>query len=253
MRSANIGKTRIVCKPSTNLSEVFDIMIYVTGDTHGLKDFDKLRSDSLQDLRRDDYVIVCGDLGVVFYPDELQEMIDVYSSLNYTVLFVDGNHENFDLLERYELEMWNSGFVHRISENIIHLIRGQVFSIQGHTFFTFGGGLSYDKGHRTEGINWWPQEISDEPEFDEGRRNLKVHDWNVDYVITHDCPQKVLGRIKNLSQKTLSYGVRKSDLNTMLQYYADNTKFSRWFFGHYHVDWTYDRYTCVYNDLIRLV
>jgi predicted phosphodiesterase len=228
-------------------------MIYVTGDTHGLKDFGKLRSDALQSLNRDDYVIVCGDLGVVFHPSELQEMIDEYSTLDYTVLFVDGNHENFDLLEGYELEVWNGGYVHRISENIIHLIRGQVFNIQGLTFFTFGGGLSYDKDQRTEGLNWWPQEIPDDLEFAEGKRNLKGYDWNVDYVITHDCPLKMLEKVKGVSRKTMSYGVKKSELNTMLQFFADNAVFKRWFFGHYHVDWTFDKYTCVFNDLIRLI
>jgi len=94
-------------------------------------------------------------------------------------------------------------------------------------------------------LNWWPQEIPDDLEFAEGKRNLAKHDWKVDYVITHDCPLKMLNKIKGVSRKTLSYGVRKTELNDMLQYYADNTTFTRWFFGHYHVDWAIDRYTCV--------
>jgi hypothetical protein len=55
------------------------------------------------------------------------------------VLFVDGTHENFDLLNAMAKESWNGGKVHIVSENILHLMRGQVFNINGKLFFTFGG------------------------------------------------------------------------------------------------------------------
>ena len=64
------------------------------------------------------------------------------SSLPFTIAFVDGCHENFDLLEQYPIEEWNGGKIHRISENIVHMMRGQVFYIQGKKIFTFGGGIS---------------------------------------------------------------------------------------------------------------
>ena len=41
-----------------------------------------------------------------------------------------------------------------ISDSICHLMRGQVFDIDGKTFFTFGGGNSIDKAWRTPGVSW---------------------------------------------------------------------------------------------------
>jgi hypothetical protein len=44
-------------------------MIYVTGDTHGRKDIDKLYASCFpegQTLTREDYVIICGDFGALW-------------------------------------------------------------------------------------------------------------------------------------------------------------------------------------------
>lgn len=40
------------------------------------------------------------------------------------LLFVSGNHENFDLLAEYPQEDWNGGKVQRIHSHVIHLLRG---------------------------------------------------------------------------------------------------------------------------------
>ena len=48
-------------------------MIYVTGDTHGQIDISKLFPGSFPDgkgLTRDDYMIICGDFGGVWFGDE---------------------------------------------------------------------------------------------------------------------------------------------------------------------------------------
>lgn len=68
-------------------------MIYITCDTHGARDFDKLLSPELIILSKNDYVIICGDSGVLFNPREAANFINLYSYLPFTVLFVDGNHE----------------------------------------------------------------------------------------------------------------------------------------------------------------
>ena len=58
---------------------------------------------------------------------------------------MDGNHENFDILYKYPVEKWNDGKIHRITPNIVHLMRGEIYSIEGKTIFTFGGGTTVDK------------------------------------------------------------------------------------------------------------
>lgn len=66
------------------------------------------------------------------------------------MLFIDGNHENFDKLYSYPVETWYGGKVHKI---VIHLMRGEVYSIEGSSIFVMDGGYSIDKYRRTEGIS----------------------------------------------------------------------------------------------------
>ena len=63
---------------------------------------------------------------------------------SYTTLFVDGNHEKFDRLSDYPVDTWNRGKVHKIRPSVIHLMRGQIFEIDGKSIFTFGGASSHD-------------------------------------------------------------------------------------------------------------
>lgn len=98
-------------------------MILVTGDTHGTIDYDKV--DCLNKnkiLGKNDYLIIAGDFGGVWNSYTLEESLAPYAKLPFTVLFVDGNHENFDLLNAYPVSIWNGGKIHKIKDNIIHLM-----------------------------------------------------------------------------------------------------------------------------------
>lgn len=121
-------------------------MIYATGDTHG--NFERFREEYFPEqasMTKDDYVIVCGDFGGVWDGGKQeQKRLDRLEQLPFTLLFVSGNHENFDLLAEYPVEDWNGGKIQRIRPHVIHLLRGQVFQLQGHSFFTMGGGKSHD-------------------------------------------------------------------------------------------------------------
>ena len=112
---------------------------------------------------RDKYVLsrLAWDLGIL---DELAEK-------PYQILFIDGNHENFNALNSYPVEEWNGGKVHRIRKNILHLMRGQVFTIEGKTFFTMGGAYSIDKHLRKEGYSWWSDEKPNDAENGESDEN----------------------------------------------------------------------------------
>ena len=97
------------------------------------------------EMTKDDYMIVCGDAGLVWHGDKSDDpQLDRLEALPFTVLFVDGNHENFDALNEYPVEQWHGGKVHKIRPHVIHLMRGQAFELQGRTFFTMGGAQSHD-------------------------------------------------------------------------------------------------------------
>ena len=224
----------------------------ISGDTHGTIDIGKIVKffDEHEDeYTSEDYLIVCGDVGVCgFSALEEAETRSVFRSLTVTTLFVDGNHENFKQLNEYDVEIWNGGKVHFIENGIIHLMRGQVFEIDGTRFFTFGGAHSIDKMYRTEGLSWFPEEIPNQNEYEEGWHNLEKADFEVDYILTHSGPREVIA--------AMGYGEMSDDeveLRKYLQRVADNTNFTAWYFGHFHEDTEVeDMFYCLYDDIVVL-
>lgn len=224
-------------------------MIHFIGDTHGYLEISKLE---FTPAKEGDYVIVLGDFGLLWTkPNEKGYKQDLWwlkwlQNKPFTTLFVDGNHENFNLLNSYPVEEWNGGKVHRINDKVIHLMRGQVFTIDGKTIFTMGGASSTDQAYREEDISWWKEELPTQEEYDEALANLDKCDWKVDYVCTHCAPNRIL--------KQIGYWMKKDRLTCFLDTLVDDLDFECWFFGHYHIDnsW-YDEkknlYLCIYNKI----
>lgn len=223
-------------------------MIYITGDLHGEIDKAKLTTKNFpaqRELTKNDYVIIAGDFGGIWSGGKQDEwLLDWLESRNFTTLFVDGNHENFDLLYQFPIMDWNGGKIHQIRPSIIHLMRGQVFTIEGKKIFTFGGAESVDKQFRKEFISWWREEIPSRREFEEGIRNLEKHDMTVDYVITHTAPRDIIGQLNSF------FGDKINDSTSeMLNYFKKSIRFKHWFFGHFHTNKTIGKFT-VLNDRI---
>ena len=229
--------------------------IYVTGDIHACPE--RLNSKNFpqgKELTKKDYVIICGDFGLVwdFKGENGSEKfwLNWLEEKPWTTLFIDGNHENFDILNSYPVTKWNGGNVHIIRKNIIHLMRGQVFNIEGKSIFTFGGGTSIDKYRREEHISWWKEEIPSKEEINEGIINLSKYDNKVDFIITHSCDSKVL------NNPVLFFRGNKCEAyedNYVLDNFENIVTYKKWFFGHYHVDAVIsDNKVAVYNDIREL-
>lgn len=225
-------------------------MIYITGDTHIPIDSDKLLPENFPKgsmLDENDYLIILGDFGGVWdrKSEEHAKWIKFLSSRRYTTLFVDGNHENFDLLNSYKVESWCGGKVHHIAKNVIHLMRGQVYNIDKTSIFTFGGGFSKDKDRRIPHISWWSEEMPSAEEYDEGMKNLKKAGFMVDYILTHTAPLSVISRFFT------PFGEVK--LNRYLSEVDRLTSYKKWYFGHVHEDVAVDdRHVAVYDKIIEL-
>ncbi len=226
-------------------------MIYVTGDTHRTDLlYIHIFCDNHPELTKSDYLIIAGDFGGVWAKDTLERDLKPFSDLPLTVLFVDGNHENFDLINAYPVEIWNGGKVHKIKPDTIHLMRGQVFKIEGKTIFTFGGATSIDRDWRVEGIEWWPQELPTYEELDEGVANLKRYGNKVDYIITHSCSERAFAYPIIRNNATIKYHCPEVQ---MLSYIEDNATFKHWYFGHFHIDAKLgDKYTALLHNVVRL-
>ncbi len=215
-----------------------DIMsIYITGDIHGEPE----RFDSKNLLSKDlnitanDVVIICGDFGMPWYnpwSEEEKSCLEWLEKKPFTILFIDGNHENFDLLNQFPVIEKFGGKVHQLKNNIFHLMRGEIFEIQGKTFFTFGGATSTDKDWRTAHVSWWQEENFSPTEFENAINNLEKVDFAVDYVITHTAPARFVDSVPEAVEriKDCKTSMLLSDLEPMLKY-------KKWFFGHFHIDY----------------
>lgn len=222
--------------------------IYITGDIHGTHNFDKLNIGYFSDqkkLTKNDYLIILGDFGLLwnvektFYLDGLEDR-------NFTTLFIDGNHEDFDLLYKYPVVEFLGGKTHQIRPSIYHLMRGEVFTIEGLKFFAFGGGISIDKMYRVEGVSWWSQEIPNSEEIENGYQNLEKNNWTVDYVLTHAAPS-------DISLKILSHHCETDEVTRILDWFQESIICKKWFFGHHHIDKKIDdKYQVFYNRIERI-
>ena len=223
-------------------------MIYVTGDTHGnFRRFEMEYFPEQAKMTKDDTVIIAGDFGGVWFGDSRDdETLNWLENPPFTVAFVDGNHENFDALAVYPTEKWHSGKIQRIRPRVLHLMRGQVYELEGYRFFTLGGAKSYDTDHRINHISWWQQELPADEEYAEARRNLERCGWQVDYIITHCAPTSI-ARMESRHNEA-------DRLTDFLQEVQERIDFRYWLFGHYHDNCMIDaKHILLWEQIVQIL
>ncbi len=250
-------------------------MIYITGDTHGsFKRFSMKNFPEQREMTKEDYVIICGDFGGIWdvgWEGKAEKYwLEWLEEKSFTLLFIDGNHENFDRLNAYPEKEWHGGKVHEIRPHVLHMVRGQVFEIDGKKIFTFGGASSHDITggiletddpefrkkkreldreyipYRINHLSWWEQELASDEEMEEGRNNLRANDYTVDFIITHCCSTG--------TQTSLDSTLYKADRVTdYLEFIKNYANYKKWFFGHYHENKNInDKEILIYEQIIRI-
>ena len=282
-------------------------MIFVTGDTHGpskiglhsvdgyVSRFNMENFPEQSGMTRDDFVIICGDFGGVWNYDsrydstkstfkdkicleygeskEERYWLDWLAEKPFTILFCDGNHENFDRLNNAYSEVdFHGGKAHQIRENVFHLMRGYVFDLDNVSLFVFGGAASHDvrdgilhpadysdvdalnreykkwnrlgRQFRVDHISWWERELPSQEEMERGIENLRAHGNKVDFVISHCAPLQVAAAM----------GYKEHDrLTEYFDTVAQSVEFQKWFFGHYHDNRQFmTKYIMLYEQIIRI-
>ena len=224
-------------------------MIYITGDTHGLRDVRKFNSKKfLEEINKpENIVIVTGDFGITWSNRALYQSIEFYSQFKCKFLFVDGNNENFDILNTFKVSEEYGGKVQKISGNISHLLRGEIYEIEGKTFLAFGGATSYDSPERTshttrvEHESWWKEETPTQDEFQHALENLKKHGNKVDVILTHETTSTNI-------QRYFSWSII-SPTTQMLDEIDKQTEYKMWYFGHHHFDVQVSPHErCIFED-----
>lgn len=255
-------------------------MIYVTGDCHAdFSRFSTKRFPEQDQMTRDDFVIVLGDFGGIwdFMMSNKEERwwMDWLAEKPFTLLFVDGNHENFDRLKDFPKVKFHGGLAHKIRENVYHLMRGYVFDLQGKKFFAFGGASSHDiqdgilniedypsigdcirdynartrrrEMLRINHMSWWADELPTSREMQRGIRELGKVKFEVDYVISHCLPQDVCSAAGYLTPDKLT-----TYFNALLL--EKKLKFHKWYCGHYHQEkCVMGKFIIKYQQIERIV
>jgi hypothetical protein len=245
--------------------------IWITGDAHG--DFHRFTTKNfphLKGMSRDDCMIIAGDFGGAWAGEQADgHKLDWLEDKPFTTLFVDGNHENFSLLNSYPEREWHGGRVHAVRPHVLHLMRGQIFEIGGLTWFTMGGAASHDiqdgildpaapdferrywtmrrmnAMFRVLGHSWWPEEMPSETEYAEAEANLERSGWQVDCVLTHCAPSGILPKVDS--------GYNPDALTDFLETVRQRCRFSTWFLGHYHTNQVIDqRYVLQWERISKI-
>ena len=223
-------------------------MIYFTGDMHG--DGDRISRSALRNISEGDTLIVCGDFGFIWDNSHQEHrLLEKLSKRNIRVLFIDGTHENFSLLDALPVTDYCGGKVHRITDNIYHLLRGQIYEIEGKTVFAFGGGENPDlELQNDEEIDENRPEVPTKEEMLEGIANLEAAGYKVDYIVTHEPP----AGIRDFLTLSENRAVPVSAIGAYLDELAQQAEYRRWFFGSLHMDkFISTSSICVFENIIE--
>ena len=203
-------------------------MIYITSDTHG--DPDRFRLPKLRKLKKHDTLIVCGDFGFVWDGSEREKKnLAWLSRRRYTIAFIEGAHENYTLLNQYEIVDFCGGKARKIADRIYQLIRGEIFEIDGKKILAFGGGDDEETDL---------MDLDDCPDFqrlpsgEDTRRtleNLEASGGEVDYIVTYDTGFRLRSFLK---METNCF----NNLHAFLDELGSKCRYSKWFFGCFHLD-----------------
>jgi hypothetical protein len=173
-------------------------MVSFIGDVHGKWEF----YHDIISTRYNTYQV--GDFGIGFrnnadFPEMCHEMGRNHHR------FIRGNHDNPDYCKRNPYCIGDGDLVDNI--------------------FFMGGAESIDRGLRTPGYDWWPDEEVKLTKFlDYVLPNYMLGGFNI--VVTHDCPRSVAKDLFDVDSN--------STTRHMLQILFDVYQPDLWVFGHWH-------------------
>ena len=130
-----------------------------------------------------DEIIQVGDFGYGWDDGTfVNSVADLVQGTGIPLSWLDGNHENFDLLETVIDSIGNE-----IAPGVTYLPRGTVIEREGASILIMGGAYSVDKKYRFPGSSWWPQEEITEEDLKVGLERAEL--WHpIDVVLSHDAP-----------------------------------------------------------------
>lgn len=196
-------------------------------------------------------VLQLGDFGLWGGKDGATYLEMLSNTLKYMaaeVWFIDGNHEDFDRLERYYAKgVTDHQGRAMIRPYIRHLPRGHRWRWHDRTWLAMGGAASLDKharlereaDRRAQGIKgqgikeWWEQE---EITFSQAHRVLSQ--GPADVMLTHDCPSSVVHSYGHGLEFPGDRLLASDEHSRLLQAIADGVKPQYLMHGHLHMEYS---------------
>ena len=191
-------------------------LVYITGDIHG--EYKRFENKKLRKLNESDCLIVCGDFGFIWNDCKKEKQI----------------------LKK----ICEKKFKTQIGGNLYQLLRGEIYTIEGKTYFTFGGGESADKELRKENGTWWVQEQPTMLEMQYAVEQLDKIKRTVDYVVTH---QPTMTDMALLERKCAV-----NPLSTFFDELSQNITYKKWYFGSLHKNKKIRHAHCLFTDIVKI-
>lgn len=191
-----------------------------------------------------DRIVQLGDFGYWEHRQSGVEFLEVAEQcvIEYQIplFWVDGNHENHEMLNEYPIQ--DDGF-RKIRSGVYHIPRGTIWEWDNVTFLGFGGAYSIDERSKTKFVSWWPNEEASTTEVQETLDKLRSDGCpKVDVMLTHDAPNEINieGLIKNIWQSNRSRDKISAIFNA--------AKPKRLYHGHYHVRYSAKHFFDMFED-----
>lgn len=163
-------------------------IIAVLGDVHGL---DWIVTESIRktveyckenNIQQPEVLVQVGDFWSYSHK-KLKTISYTAKKNNMNVLFIPGNHEDWD-----KLDEWSTSDITMIKDNVYYAPIGSSALLHDKKTLFIGGAVSPDKDHRTPGYDWYPQESISIQQYNTIMDNT---DNSFDIIISHDSPLDV--------------------------------------------------------------
>ena len=135
--------------------------------------------------------------------------------------FIDGNHDDHSALAEHR----QADALVRLTDRVAYVPRGVRLELGGVTFGFLGGAFSVDWRHRTNGIDWWPNETTDLSDV------ARLGADDLDVLVSHDTPTGL-----DLADWRLPAEdqVRADEVRSLIASAVEATRPQVVFHGHWH-------------------
>lgn len=230
-------------------------MFYLTGDIHG----NVTRICSFIEkygLTENDTIIILGDAGLNYFGNshgdaKKKKKLNRY---NVPIFCIHGNHEmRPQTIDSYTESVFHGSavFVEADYPNLYFAKDGEVYDFDGKKTIVIGGAYSVDKFYRiATGNLWFEDEQPSQETKDYVESRLDSLGWNVDYVLSHTCPDKFTPQEALMPQINQKYVDTSTEI--WLDSIEDRLSYKKWYCGHFHINKVMDNIRFMMEDFILL-